>query len=112
MGCGSSQSVSVVQVSAPQTKNTSSEQTTQIFEEKKENTKPLSGKKNGSAGTTDSGIMSNKDDMDEVSERRGSLSSNGSGYLDNEYKKVITEKSKKDEILKIENEFVVKNGLG
>jgi hypothetical protein len=116
MGCGSSQAVSVVNTSPLETDLNPKKPTT----ESKSETKPQFPSRLAplpNIARYDSGISSKVDSnstngSDNISDRRNSISSNSDSFcLEGEYKSVITEKSKKELVNKIENDFVEKNNL-
>lgn len=115
MGCGASKSVGVIEVKpckAPtprekEEKKTKSATTLSLI--------PLIIDKKKKGNSADSGISSNKSapaepyDSDVISDRKSSISSTDSVYEDEWYKKIITEKSKKNLTAKVEKEFVERN---
>lgn len=121
MGCGSSQAVSVVNTEPTKTPNEQQKQQQQKqIELKSLDKKPpskLEPLPNINIARYDSGISSKVDsnstnESDNLSERRNSISSNSDSFcLDGEYKNVITEKSNRDLVVKIEKDFVERNNL-
>ena len=117
MGCGSSQAVSVVNTDSLEANLNPKKPTT----ESKPDTKPQFPTRLAplpNIARYDSGISSkvdsnsNSNDSDNISDRRNSISSNSDSMcLEGEYRSVITEKSNKELVNKIENEFVEKNNL-
>lgn len=128
MGCGSSQAVSVVQCQSARTTVQALPTRPQEVSSKPpvNELPPVSNKKPPSTliplpsknKSADSGNLSYVDDeksheeMDNISERKNSISSDDSGYLDHEYRHIITEKSNPELITKVEKEFVEREGLG
>ena len=116
MGCGSSQSVAVVNTDPMQPNNLNEQKIDKkdSLEVKPQMPSRLAPLPN--IARYDSGISSkvdtNSNDSDTISDRRNSMSSNSDSFcLEGEYKTVITEKSKKDLVEKIEKDFVEKNNL-
>ena len=75
---------------------------------------PLNAPKNYTGTPFDSG-KSSKSDMNSINESDSTPSSarsSDSGYLDKEYKHIITEKSDSQLVSKVEKEFVERNNLG
>ena len=79
---------------------------------------PVKPNKYNNTTRFDSGVSNHTDtttapeSSDNISERKSSISSSDSGYLDNEYKNVITEKSDYTLVDQIEKQFVEKKNLG
>jgi hypothetical protein len=99
MGCGASKSsIDVLPVDSTTTTTTTNKQTFVKPLNAKPVLKPIPRKD------------TNIDDA-ESDDRPNSTSSRDSGYADNEYKNIITEKSNPDLIKKVENEFKERQSL-
>lgn len=116
MGCGSSQAVSVVNTETTTKSSATQQQKNELKLSEKKPPSKLEPLPSIHMARYDSGISSKVDSnsthSDNLSERRNSISSNSDSFcLDGEYKNVITEKSNKDVVEKVEKEFVERNEL-